>query len=123
MRKRSKMKAQTTNSPEVEDDELDDPEVFARHKNNHLKFWRMCRLPRCQRGKSCLGDDARACFTRHWAIVPEDFKMWIRFALKARGAGASVQEAMKAGNDARARYLDQLANPDPRFRRAGSDRR
>ena len=41
MRKRSKMKAQTTNSPEVEDDELDDPEVFARHKNNHLKFWRM----------------------------------------------------------------------------------
>jgi hypothetical protein len=116
------MKAQTTNSPEVEDEELDDPEVFARHKNNHLKFWRMCRLPRCQRGKSCLGDDARACFRRHWAIVPEDFKMWIRFALKARGAGASVQEAMKAGNDARARYLDQLANPDPRFRRAGSDR-
>jgi hypothetical protein len=122
MRKRSKVEAPIMNAQDAEYAELADPEVFARHKNNTLKFWRMCLRPRCQRGKSCLGDDAQACFTRHWAIVPEEFKMWLRFVIKARAAGASVQEAMKAGNDARARYLDQLANPDPRFRRADSDR-
>ena len=98
MPKRSKVKVQTTNAQDAEYAELADPEVFARHKNNRLKFWRMCLRPRCQRGKACLGDDARACFTRHWAIVPEDFKMWLRFAMKARAAGATVQEAMKAGN-------------------------
>jgi hypothetical protein len=123
MRKRSKVKAQTTSAREAEDDEMDDPEVFARHKNNKLKFWRMCLQRRCQRGKACLGDDARACFTRHWAIVPEHWKMWIRFAMKARGGGATVQEAIKAGNDAQARYLELQANPDPRFRKADSDRR
>jgi hypothetical protein len=123
MPKRSKVKAQTTNAREPTDEEMDDPEVFARHKNNTLKFWRMCLRPRCQRGKSCLGDDARDCFKRHWEIVPEEIKMWIRFAFKARAAGATVQEAMKAGNDAKERYLALLANPDPRFRRADSDRR
>jgi hypothetical protein len=122
MRRQSKVKRQRTNAPEAEDAELDDPKVWARHKNNTLKFWRMCRLPRCQRGKSCLGE-AQPCFTRHWEIVPEEFKMWLRFAMKARAAGATVEEAMKAGNDAKARYLALLANPDPRFTRADSDRR
>src|SRR4051794_6770730 len=72
MPKRSKVKAQTANAREPTDDKMDDPEVFARHKNNTLKFWRMCLRPRCQRGKSCLGDDARDCFKRHWEIVPEE---------------------------------------------------
>ncbi len=121
MRKRSK--AKTTSQREAEeDDELADPEVFARHKNNTLKFWRMCREPRCRRGKACLGE-AQPCFTRHWALMPEHEKMWLRFAIKARAAGATPQEAMKAGNDARERYLKELAEPDPRFIPADSGRR
>jgi hypothetical protein len=96
--------------------------VFARHKNNKLKFWRMCREPRCLRGKACLGE-AQPCFTRHWERMPEEEKMWLRFAIKARAAGATPEEAVKAGNDAKARYLAELAEPDPRFTPADSDRR
>ena len=31
--------------------------------------------------------DPHACFTRHWAAVPEDEKNWLRAGIKARAMG------------------------------------
>jgi hypothetical protein len=84
------------------------PEEWARRKNNFLKFWRACE-PRCKRAKACMGDQPEACFDRFWSATPLPQKQSLRMAIKARAAGASVADAIKAGNEAEAACLKEQA--------------
>ena len=67
-----------------------------RSLNNVLKFWRLCTKAPCRRAHACMGD-AQSCLTRHWVIVPQDFKIWFRAAIQARCEGLSPEEANRAG--------------------------
>jgi hypothetical protein len=72
---------------------------------NMLKFWRVCTKPICRRNHSCSGD-MHACFRRHWALVPEDFKEWVRGAIMAKLKGAkNVDELARAAEARRADYF------------------
>jgi hypothetical protein len=81
--------------------------------NNMLRFWRVCARPACRRNHTCSGD-MHACFTRHWAMMAEDEKEWIRGAIKA-GAGATLEQRARAADAARERYLKSIerANAPP----------
>ncbi|MEA3028040.1 MAG: hypothetical protein QOF91_3325 [Alphaproteobacteria bacterium] len=75
--------------------------------NNMLRFWRVCARPACRRNHTCSGD-MHACFTRHWAMMAEDEKEWIRGAIKA-GAGATLEQRARAADAARERSEEHRA--------------
>jgi hypothetical protein len=91
----------------AEEDDLNNPEVFTRHKCTRLEFWRMCGRKPCKRHKACHGD-AKACWDRHWAILPEEFKEYLRLAIKFRAADMSAEEADRAATAEMARIAERL---------------
>ena len=68
----------------------------ARSLSNTFEFWRVCTKAPCRRAHACMGDSA-SCFDRHWAMMPEDFKIWFRAAMRARREGLSPEEADRIG--------------------------
>ena len=62
-------------------------EATQRKRCDLLKFWRMCATAQCRRNHACSGDPD-ACFRRHWSLMPEQEKEWIRGAILAAGQGA-----------------------------------
>ena len=75
---------------------------------NALQFWRACGKRACQRQHTCAGDP-HACFTRHWALVPEDQKVWLRAGIKARKDGLSPEMAARAADAEQARVAALMA--------------
>ena len=74
---------------------------------NMLGFWRVCARPVCRRNRTC-SHDMHACFERHWALIPEDDKEWIRGAILAARDGATGDAAARAADSRRDRYLRSL---------------
>jgi hypothetical protein len=60
-----------------------------------LRFWKFCRKPLCRRELACRGD-SYACFRLHWDLLPEEFKIRLRFAIEFMRSGMSAVEASKA---------------------------
>ena len=60
-----------------------------------------------------------ACFTRHWALVPEDQKEYLRGCLKALKHTKSPDELHRAGVAAREAYLQHQARIDALFAASG----
>ena len=73
----------------------------ARRKFNDVAgFWRVCRQPLCRRRHAC-SRDSQACFTRHWRLVPEDEKEYLRACLRAANDTRSPDAIHRAGIAAR----------------------
>jgi hypothetical protein len=83
-------------------------DAMRRAQCNMLKFWRMCTKPRCRRNHTC-SEDMHACFERHWAMIAEEDKQWIRGAIRAAARGATKDEVARAADAARAAFLESLA--------------
>lgn len=62
-----------------------------RHFCTHLMFWTACGRAKCLRARACVGD-ANECFPRLWPIVPDELKIAIRAAIKAKHAGLPPAE-------------------------------
>jgi hypothetical protein len=73
-----------------------------------LKFFRICGKPRCRRERACCGD-APACFQRHWAVLPDAFKLRLRLAFDFYRNGMSPREAGRAAD---AEYARRFAGAD-----------
>ena len=80
--------------------------------NNAFGFWRICSKPVCRRNRTC-SHDMHACFTRHWAQIPEDQKEWLRGAIVARREGASGDAVVRAADARRAEYLQLQERINP----------
>jgi hypothetical protein len=78
-----------------------------------LKFFIVCGKPRCRREHACCGDP-HACFRRHWAIVPDEFKARLRLVLKFHQNGMSPREAACAAEAEYARQTAAAAQPKPK---------
>ena len=64
------------------------------HYCNAFKFWRMCRLRRCRRARSCSGD-AGACLRRREREIPREIQWQARQQiLVATAADAGPAERM-----------------------------
>ena len=72
------------------------------------KFWHVCPQKACGRAHACTGD-AFACFDRWWPIVPEDLKIQLNVAIKARHDGMSPKEAVRRGTEEAALWRAQQA--------------
>jgi hypothetical protein len=68
--------------------------------NDGLEFWQMCGRPLCRRNRTC-SHDAEACFTRLWALMPEDEKEYWRGCIKAAKHTRVPAEMHRAGEAAR----------------------
>jgi hypothetical protein len=60
-------------------------------------FHRVCPQRACRRAMRCCGGAMPPCFTLCWPHVPERDKVAMRAIFAARHAGASVADAMEAG--------------------------
>lgn len=82
---------------------------------NMLQFWRICAKRACVRHRTC-SDDPHACFARHWVMVPEDEKVWLRAGVRARAEGLTPERAARAADADVARHralTEKLAAPAP----------
>ena len=91
-----------------------------------LSLWRLCGQGKCRRARACRGD-ARACFPRHYPLLPDGVRGWFECLLVAREDGMPFEEviaelerlpgadALRAWNEAVARSL----TPPPPPSRAG----
>jgi hypothetical protein len=70
-----------------------------------FRFWRVCTQKSCRRALRCSGD-AHTCFARWWPHVPEQVKVQFRAKIKARCAGLSPREAVKAAKAEVARWRE-----------------
>jgi hypothetical protein len=75
--------------------------------NNLFGFWRVCRKPQCRRSQTC-SHDMHACFERHWALVPEADREYLRGGIMAKHDGATGDEIIRAAEARRAEYLKSL---------------
>lgn len=75
-----------------------------------LQCWDACVRPGCRRKRACAGDP-EACFTRHWAMVPEDRKEYLRGWIKAAATTRDPGERERAACAAREAYLKAMATP------------
>jgi hypothetical protein len=81
--------------------------------NNGLGFWRVCAKRQCRRSQTC-SHDMHACFERHWALVPEEDREYLRGGILAKRDGAAGDEIIRAAEARRADYLKSLeANNAP----------
>jgi hypothetical protein len=75
---------------------------------NLVGFWEICGRPACRRNRSCSGEPHQ-CFERHWAIVPEDEKEWMRGAIMAKFKGAATTEELgRSAEQWRADYFKRM---------------
>ena len=81
--------------------------------NNGLGFWRVCAKRQCRRGQTC-SHDMHACFARHWALVPEADKEYLRGGILAKRDGAAGDAIIRAAEARRADYLKSLEPADVR---------
>ena len=72
---------------------------------NGLEFWQVCPTGACRRNHACRGDQ-NACFTRHWALVPDDIKAFMRARIDAQHDGLAPAAAVRAALETRERYLE-----------------
>lgn len=68
-----------------------------------FSFHRYCKSLNCRRARHCEGGENPACVKAFWPQVPDDLKMQLRVMVEQRSAGASVRDAMIAGEAAAAR--------------------
>jgi hypothetical protein len=73
-----------------------------------LGFYRICSNAHCRRGRACRGE-GQPCFATYWWQVPEELKVWVRTVISERCKGASVKDALAAGEADAQRYLDLQA--------------
>jgi len=83
---------------------------YPRGRNTLFEFWRVCAEPRCRRAHACLGEP-NPCFNRHWAMIPEQDKVWFRAAVKARIDGHSLEQAGRIG-DAEVKRWKEIMGED-----------
>jgi hypothetical protein len=83
-------------------------EADQRKRNDMLGFWRHCQTPRCRRDHGCSADP-HACFSRHWAMIDEADKEWVRGAILAKLGGArSIDEIKRAADARREEYFNNI---------------
>jgi hypothetical protein len=75
--------------------------------NNAFGFWRVCGKPLCRRSRGC-SHDMHACFTRQWALMPEEDKEYVRGCIKAAPSARSTEELDRAGVAARDAYIANM---------------
>ena len=61
----------------------------AAHHQQRVRVLADLLKPLCRRNRTC-SHDMHACFTRHWAPIPEDQKEWLRGAIVAKREGATA---------------------------------
>lgn len=74
-------------------------------------FWSACPGRACHRQRRCVGDP-QACFDRYWWLVPEAHKITLRTVIKARAAGMTAEEAIRAAEEEVARSAEHIARVD-----------
>jgi hypothetical protein len=79
-----------------------------RHVCSHLLFWKYCGRKQCLRARACVGD-TDDCFLRLWPVVPEQVKIGIRAAAKARQARLSKPEIVAEIKRELARWRETMA--------------
>ena len=57
-------------------------------------LWRLCSRPACIRGRACKGD-ARRCFPRNFALLPEGVQAWFAGVGELQEDGVPFDEAME----------------------------
>ena len=86
----------------------EDRRGMQRWVNSFLYFWNVYEASACKRRRGCAGDP-HACFERWWPVVPEAVKVEYRATIKAYAAGASAEEAVRAGQAEVERSAPQIA--------------
>ncbi len=106
----TKANARARNTDDEDEPVLTEAERDASRRRLHdfLKFWRVCTLRRCKRGKGCRGE-VRACAARHFPMLPDDAKAWLYKAFEGLRDGLSPQEACDAANKHVAAVSEVLA--------------
>lgn len=80
-------------------------DAYRRKMCTMLQFWRVCGDPQCRRQRACE-KDMHACFARHWPMMPEETKVWLRAASVALDQGNSPEQAVMRGRAAVEQYLN-----------------
>jgi hypothetical protein len=86
-----------------------------RMRADALEFYELCPHKCCRRARSCQVD-GQPCHPLLIPLIPHDFKIWLRVAVKARMDGLSPEEANKAGEAEVERY-QQLEAQYPQLRK------
>jgi hypothetical protein len=86
--------------------------TMPRRPSELFQFWRACTEAQCSRARACRGE-SRACFDRHWPLLPEEAREWFRAAIRALSAGASPHDADAAGCAAAEAYRAEAAQAAP----------
>jgi hypothetical protein len=74
------------------------------------EIWRDCKRKPCRRGKRCTGPSVATCLSDWWsANIDDDTRTILHAAVKARVAGASVEEAYEAADRMEARIATERA--------------
>jgi hypothetical protein len=86
--------------------------------NTMIGFWQVCEKPLCRR-RRCCSHDVDECHRRHWPLVPEDEREYLRACIKAAKHTRSPEAIHRAGIAARDAAQPAPAEilPDPRVRR------
>ena len=61
---------------------------------NLFALWRLCGRTACRRAGACRGD-ARACFPRNFALLPNGVRAWFAGLGQAQQAGHTFDEAVE----------------------------
>jgi len=75
-----------------------------------FSFHAVCERRVCRRAKRCAGGAMPPCFDAFWPLIEEREKMKFRATIKARADGASVNDAIAAGEADAARYDALMAS-------------
>ena len=61
---------------------------------NLMCLWRLCQKPACVRVRACRGD-ARRCFPRNFALLPEGVQAWFEGLGELQNDGVAFDDAME----------------------------